>query len=208
MLSLRLLLTFDKLTLLSLSISLSRLLLFFFLFGALRLLLLVVLFVIVGGVEPADELVKEWTDGALSLTLEKNAITVEFQTFGMPFNEELIIKKLVVVELFAKCGSEFLHVRVHVGEELAGSLEEMLAAHVLLLSDQLVEDWLEGVPVNNDVSVWAEDAAHRDVHLVLTGDVELELKLADFSEDVVRAARACIRLLLGNEVFEFLTCIH
>ena len=84
----------------------------------------------------------------------------------------------------------------------------MLAAHVLLLSDQLGEDWLEGVPVNNDVSVWAEDAAHRDVHLVLTGDVELELKLADFSEDVVRAARACIRLLLGNEVFEFLTCIH
>ena len=97
MLSLRLLLTLDKLTLLSLGISLSRLLLFFFFVGTFRLLFLVVLFVIVGGVEPADELVKEWTNGALSLTLEKNAVTVEFQTFGMPFNEELIIQKLVVV---------------------------------------------------------------------------------------------------------------
>ena len=203
-----LLLALDKLTLLSLSISLSRLLLLFFLCGAFRLLLLVVLFVVVGRVEPADELVEEWTNGALSLTLEQNTVTVEFQTLGMPFNEELVIQKLVVVELFAKCGSELLHVRVHVGEELAGGLEEMLTTHVLLLSDQLVEDWLEGVPVNNDVSVWAKDAAHRDVHLVLTGDVELELKLADFSEDVVCVARACIRLLLSDEVFEFLTCTH
>lgn len=126
----------------------------------------------------------------------------------MPLDEELILKQAVVIELFAKRGGELLHFRVEVAEELADGLEEVLVAIVLLLSNQLREDWLEGVPMLHNVAMGAKNALHGQEHLVLARHVQLELKLAHFSEDLIRAASARVGLLLRDEVLQLLTRLH
>ena len=126
----------------------------------------------------------------------------------MPFDEELILKQTVVIELFAQRGSELLHFRVEVAEELADGLEEVLVAIVLFLGDQLREDWLKGVPMLRDVAMGTKNALHGEEHLVFARHVQLELKLAHFSEDLIRAASARVGLLLRDEVLQLLTRLH
>ena len=101
-----------------------------------------------------------------------------------------------------------MHFRVEVAEELADGLEEVLVAIVLLLGDQLRENWLKGVPMLHNVAMGAKNALHGEEHFVLARHVQLELKLAHFSEDLIRAASARVGLLLRNEVLQLLTRLH
>ena len=64
----------------------------------------------------------------------------------------------------------------------------MLVAIIFFLSDERSEDSFEGVPVLDDVAVSAENATKRNVHLVLARDIQLELKLAHLTKDIVGAA--------------------
>ena len=93
-----------------------------------------------------------------------------------------------------------MHFRVEVAEELADGLEEVLVAIVLLLSNQLREDRLKGVPVLHNVAVGTKNTLHGEEHLVLARHIQLELELAHFSEDFIRAASARISLLLCDEI--------
>ena len=101
-----------------------------------------------------------------------------------------------------------MHFRVEVAEELADGLEEVLVAIVLFLGDQLREDWLEGVPMLHNVAMGAKNALHGEEHFVLARHVQLELKLAHFSEDLIWAASARVGLLLRDEVLQLLTRLH
>ena len=62
----------------------------------------------------------------------------------------------------------------------------MLHALFLFLSHKLLEDWLESVPMLDDVAMLTKDALHGYENLVVTSHIELELKLAHFSHDIVR----------------------
>ena len=93
-----------------------------------------------------------------------------------------------------------MHFRVEVDEELADSLEEVLVAIFLFLSDQLRKDRLKGIPMLYNVAMGTKNTLHGEEHLVLARHVQLELELAYFSEDFIRAASARISLLLCDEV--------
>ena len=101
-----------------------------------------------------------------------------------------------------------MHFHVEVDEELADGLKEVLVAIFLLLSDQLREDGLKGVPVLHNVAMGTKNALHSEEHLVLARHVQLELKLAHFSEDLIRAASSCVGLLLCDEVLQLLTRLN
>ena len=101
-----------------------------------------------------------------------------------------------------------MHIGVEVDEELADSLEEVLVAIVLLLSDELREDRLKGVPVLHNVAMGAKNTLHGEEHLVFARHIQLELMLAHFSEDFIRAASARVSLLLCDEVLQLLTRLN
>lgn len=126
----------------------------------------------------------------------------------MPLGEERVLEHFIVVQLLAERGSELLHLGVRVDEVLAQGLEEVLLAIFVILRHELREDGLERVPVLHDVPVLAENAAHRDVKLVVTRHVKLELELADLAEDVVGVARARLCHLLSDEALELLASTH
>ena len=210
LLCLSFLLAFDELTLSPLGISFGWLLLLF-LFSTVRIICFgpVGLFIVVlRRGEPADEISEEWPHSVLCLPLEEDTVFVHTKALRMPFDEELILKQAIVVELFAERGSELLHFRVEVDEELADRLEEVLVAIILLLSNQLREDRLKGVPVLHNVAVGTKNTLHGEEHLVLARHIQLELELAHFSEDLIRAASACVGLLLCDEVLQLLTRLN
>ena len=203
------LLSFDELTLGPLGICLNRFVIVFVLTGRSRSTFLlfvlgtVSLFVIVlRRGKPADELGEEGPHRVLGFPIEENTVFIHTQTLGMPLNEELILHQAVIVKLLAKCGSKLLHLRVKVDEELADSLEEVLDAVCLFLGNQLRKYRLKGVPMLDNVAVGAENTLHRDEHLVITRHVQLELKLAHFTEDIIGATSARISFLFRDKVLE------
>ena len=126
----------------------------------------------------------------------------------MPFNEELILKYAVVIQLFAERGSELLHLWVKVDEILANRLPEVLVAIFLLLGDQLREDTLKSVPVLDNVAMRAKNTLHGDEHLVFACYIQLELKLAHFSHYVIWATSTRISFLLSDEVLQLLARLN
>ena len=126
----------------------------------------------------------------------------------MPVDKELIGKKLVVVELVAESGGEFLQLGVEVDEVLASRLEQMLATVVFVLRDELFENGLEGVPMFHDVAMLTEDTLHGNENLVLSGHIELELELAHLSHDIVCGAGTLVCHLFVHECFQLLACLN
>lgn len=123
----------------------------------------------------------------------------------MPFNEEGILKDLIVVELLAKGGRELLHLRIGIDEKLAHGLEQVLFAVFLFLRDELREHRLKSVPMLHDISMSAENTAHCYVHLVFARDIELELKLTDLTKDVISFTCARISDFIIYEGLKFFT---
>ena len=208
----RLLLTLNELALSPLSIGLSSglfLILFFGCGSCFRLLVFLVTIFLVAVLgsrgKPLNEFCEECSHRILSLPVDQDGVFVHAQLLGVPLNEEAVIQHLIVVELLAQRGGELLHFRVGIDEELTHGLEEVLVAVILLLRHELGEHGLESVPVLHNVSVGAENAAHSNVHLVLTGHIELELQLAHLAKDVIGFTRASVSQLVIHEGLQLFT---
>ena len=204
-LSLGLLLGLDELPLLALSIRLDLLRLFG-LFLLSRLLITVVLFVVLGALEPVHELLDKATHCLAGTHVLQLGVPVKLDLAAVPANEELVLDDAVVVELLAESGGVVLLVRVLIHEELDDRLEQVLDAELRVCLEKEDEDLLVGVPVLDNVTIGAEDGAHAEVELVLWGDVQLQLQLSSFAHDL-----ACInitgRCLLVDKVLELLDCV-
>ena len=210
--SLSFLLGFNKETLVFLNISLivfSFLLFFLSCAGLFTIGFFAVgsLVVVLSAGQPGDEFSENGPHGALSLAIVHDAVSVELDRLGVPSGEERVFNDAVVVELLAESGSATLSIRVPVDKELNDSLQHVLLSILLFLAHQRLENRLVSVPVLRDVSVRSKDTNQADVEFVLTCDVELELCLTYFTEDVIRVDWS-FSFFLSNESREFFTSGH
>ena len=118
LLSLSFLLALNELTLRSLSVSFLGGLLFllgcctagiFSLLGSVSVLgAIIFLLAVLGRLQVLDEVGKKWSHRVLCLPIEQNGVFIHTQLLCVPVDKELIVDKLVVVELVAQSGGKFL----------------------------------------------------------------------------------------------------
>ena len=125
----------------------------------------------------------------------------------MPSDEKGVFNNTVVVELLAESGSAALRLRPPIDEELDDCLQHVLLTIGLFLANQGREDRLESVPVLRDVPVRSKDTDQADVEFIFACDVQLELLLTDFTEDVI-SADGTFSFLLGDKSRELFASGH
>ena len=72
-----------------------------------------------------------------------------------------------------------------VDEELNQALEEVNHTCLRVLVSKASKHALISIPMLCNVAMGAKNGAHADVHLVLTSDIQLELRLAYLSKDFI-----------------------
>jgi len=201
------LLSLNELSLGALGLGLILLLLGLFFFLASRSLLLPVgLLVVLGALEPINELLGESTHGFAGAQVGELRVPVQLDFPAVPADEELVLDERVVVELLAQRRCELLLVRVLVHEELDHRLEQVLLTIVGVRLGKDREDWLVSIPRLHDVALGSENGTHAQVEFIFRRHVQLELELAGLAEDGV-AVGGARRQLLIHERLQLADCV-